>query len=242
MSPVLWASTSPVSASVTTRSRRALRADSPSAPKTKAMAIRLVVKAEGLAHAGLHPWCRPSNRRRCWLDSALLPCPRTAVTPGQRKNGKAHRRGRQGHERCACAVQAIVFPVRFRHKNPLWITLRRRKASRTASGPAPVPAQDRLHGAPHRALAALLGQAAGGPGGHLRRGVRRAGHKAAQRHGGQIVQVVAAAGHLPGGQPVLRHELRAESRPCRGRSGTGTPPSAPRPGGAPPRRRVRCRS
>jgi len=72
--------------------------------------------------------------------------------------------------------------------------------------PAPVAAQNFLDSAAHGTFAAALEADIICAGPHLRRGIRRAGHKATQRHGRQIVQVVTAVGGLLPGIAVFRHK------------------------------------
>ena len=69
--------------------------------------------------------------------------------------------------------------------------------------PAAVGAQDVLDRTANGTFAAALGTLVVGAGLYFGRGIRRAGHKAAQRHGSQVVQVVAAVGNLLAGIAVF---------------------------------------
>ena len=68
--------------------------------------------------------------------------------------------------------------------------------------PAAVGTQDVLDRTANGTFAAALGTLVVGAGLYFGRSIRRAGHKAAQRHGSQIVQVVAAVGDLLAGIAV----------------------------------------
>ena len=65
---------------------------------------------------------------------------------------------------------------------------------------------------PDGTLAAALGADVIGAGFHLRSGVRRAGHKTAQRHGRQVIQIVAAVGDFFPRVVVLGHKTAQERR------------------------------
>ena len=78
--------------------------------------------------------------------------------------------------------------------------------------PAAVGAQDVLDRTANGTFAAALGTLVVGAGLYFGRGIRRAGHKAAQRHGSQVVQVVAAVGDLLAGITVFGKKILQKVR------------------------------